>query len=1178
MTYSGLYWACASCDLVRQSCVMAADPGSNNLEDFDIEQVINWDEHNYASKNLEFQHLPDLDLPTDVPVTGQSTLPTPPSPGSHGGRMMRGQVMGTHPTAVVCQNQDSSIMSMTQPSHTSSLNPVFPPDASCIISDIRQELGNRASVSQTRTTISPTFPSENFDLPPLSHPHHMMRPSSMNYMQRSSPQMPGSQQLVHNTPHQTMHPAMSGYNQANMQRQVMSNMPVNHSLDSEMEGDDHDNEDEGSIEKLIEDIVDRDLPQGIEDPIVFPQVSHAMPLGSQHSMIQRPGGQGQLVSMSLNSTAGQPLGSPVTGSNPRGTSNNPMAGSPMGQNPGSPLTMTIPGREQSANLSGSMHKSSLSLGNAAKPSIKLLQQQPASPQIASPQMGMSPGHANSPRPIPQVQSPRPTAGMPLQGNQGPIQQSNVGMTGSAPSPRSIQQNTGTGVGPTPLQSPYQVPQMSPQSVRSPLPPSPISQMSPPKFPSNPTGMQTSSMPQSPVRSPMNAPSPQAARPPQPSAVRNLSSPGSQVVSKGKDVAKLQAQAGYTPRSSTATSITASCKLQTTLATSAPYHSVPLQSSVMPVSGGKPMQKLKSTMQIKNSNKKPAQTKTSQSKASNASQKNNNVQSTSCQSTTAQNNTSTVQATPSSSTLKGSTQAHQTTANVLTQAMLLKAVSSTAAGQAVSTGQPVSVATSQGKVIYYVLPKGTNLNTAQLQAAAKAQQGSTGSGQPLKMILINAKTTVGGTKPVGPPVDAAASVPLTQTLSCGGISIQQVAQVMQQKTLTAKTVGNNNVAMSTLPLSTMSSGTVIMSTGQENGSFTINTGPGALFKGSTAVPGVRSVPVSAPSNPSTVGQMQSAGTTKITFINESSGIRQFVDSSGDISAPNQLNNTAQGSSEGNWMPRGAKHSRIISVDDESDSDSTPLAELADHLKANGGDTKKKRKKGEKRKRKTKIEGEPPKPLSAYQIFFKETQAAIRLQNPSFGEIAKIVGQMWENLPEEQKKVYHCKHETAKAEYQKAMDELISKQKEPKAKLPKLESPLPTGKPKFSIPKVSTAAKEGGKPEGARIKIPKKTSNSVVKPEGAAKSSSPQAAVGPFSLAPSTTASNMISKTLPSKPKKTKLSINPISQRVCARDGCSMPARTTKERGTQYCSNECIINHCRMVFNSWVENRKTELQVA
>ncbi|EDO29562.1 predicted protein [Nematostella vectensis] len=120
------------------------------------------------------------------------------------------------------------------------------------------------------------------------------------------------------------------------------------------------------------------------------------------------------------------------------------------------------------------------------------------------------------------------------------------------------------------------------------------------------------------------------------------------------------------------------------------------------------------------------------------------------------------------------------------------------------------------------------------------------------------------------------------------------------------------------------------------------------------------------------------------------------------------------------------------------------------------------------------------------------------------------------------VYHCKHETAKAEYQKAMDELISKQKEPKAKLPKLESPLPTGKPKFSIPKVSTAAKEGGKPEGARIKIPKKTSNSVVKPEGAAKSSSPQAAVGPFSLAPSTTASNMISKTLPSKPKATILS--------------------------------------------------------
>jgi len=41
----------------------------------------------------------------------------------------------------------------------------------------------------------------------------------------------------------------------------------------------------------------------------------------------------------------------------------------------------------------------------------------------------------------------------------------------------------------------------------------------------------------------------------------------------------------------------------------------------------------------------------------------------------------------------------------------------------------------------------------------------------------------------------------------------------------------------------------------------------------------------------------------------------------------------------------------------------------------------------------------------------------------------------------------------------------------------------------------------------------------------------------------------------------VTVNPISQRICLCDGCNNPARTTKERGTQYCSNECIVKHCR-----------------
>ncbi|KAG7264839.1 hypothetical protein CRUP_004382 [Coryphaenoides rupestris] len=48
-------------------------------------------------------------------------------------------------------------------------------------------------------------------------------------------------------------------------------------------------------------------------------------------------------------------------------------------------------------------------------------------------------------------------------------------------------------------------------------------------------------------------------------------------------------------------------------------------------------------------------------------------------------------------------------------------------------------------------------------------------------------------------------------------------------------------------------------------------------------------------------------------------------------------------------------------------------------------------------------EPVKPVSAYALFFRDTQAAIKGQNPSasFSEVSKIVASMWDTLGEEQK---------------------------------------------------------------------------------------------------------------------------------------------------------------------------------
>ncbi|XP_067331692.1 TOX high mobility group box family member 4-A isoform X2 [Channa argus] len=76
---------------------------------------------------------------------------------------------------------------------------------------------------------------------------------------------------------------------------------------------------------------------------------------------------------------------------------------------------------------------------------------------------------------------------------------------------------------------------------------------------------------------------------------------------------------------------------------------------------------------------------------------------------------------------------------------------------------------------------------------------------------------------------------------------------------------------------------------------------------------------------------------------------------------------------------------------------------------------------KKGRKKKDPNEPQKPVSAYALFFRDTQAAIKGQNPnaSFGEVSKIVASMWDSLAEEQKQVYKRKTEAAKKEYLKAL---------------------------------------------------------------------------------------------------------------------------------------------------------------
>uniref|UniRef100_A0A670Y3C3 Thymocyte selection associated high mobility group box n=1 Tax=Pseudonaja textilis TaxID=8673 RepID=A0A670Y3C3_PSETE len=86
---------------------------------------------------------------------------------------------------------------------------------------------------------------------------------------------------------------------------------------------------------------------------------------------------------------------------------------------------------------------------------------------------------------------------------------------------------------------------------------------------------------------------------------------------------------------------------------------------------------------------------------------------------------------------------------------------------------------------------------------------------------------------------------------------------------------------------------------------------------------------------------------------------------------------------------------------------------DTSKINGGEKRPASDMGKKpktpKKKKKKDPNEPQKPVSAYALFFRDTQAAIKGQNPNatFGEVSKIVASMWDGLGEEQKqeKIYN-----------------------------------------------------------------------------------------------------------------------------------------------------------------------------
>ena len=75
----------------------------------------------------------------------------------------------------------------------------------------------------------------------------------------------------------------------------------------------------------------------------------------------------------------------------------------------------------------------------------------------------------------------------------------------------------------------------------------------------------------------------------------------------------------------------------------------------------------------------------------------------------------------------------------------------------------------------------------------------------------------------------------------------------------------------------------------------------------------------------------------------------------------------------------------------------------------------------KRRKKRDPNEPQKPVSAYALFFRDTQASIKMRSPgaNFGEVSKIVAATWDALDPDSKAAYKKRTEMAKKEYLRAL---------------------------------------------------------------------------------------------------------------------------------------------------------------
>ncbi|XP_072013453.1 uncharacterized protein [Amphiura filiformis] len=311
------------------------------------------------------------------------------------------------------------------------------------------------------------------------------------------------------------------------------------------------------------------------------------------------------------------------------------------------------------------------------------------------------------------------------------------------------------------------------------------------------------------------------------------------------------------------------------------------------------------------------------------------------------------------------------------------------------------------------------------------------------------------------------------------------------------------------------------------------------------------------------QQQGHAVTQLSTINQSAisshlGLHAGMAPHQGQMPPPQTNLVKQSPSP----PQGTTRRSPNQESSEDSDDNTPLAQFAAQKRVPVITEQPKeqpitKKKPPKRKRK-KDPNEPQKPVSAYALFFRDTQAAIKGQNPnaSFGEVSKIVASMWDSLGVEAKQAYKQRTESAKKEYLKKLAAYRASLVSTAGEQPEVDLESPSKQKKTSVmtsiaqpPSAINAPHLMG---AHRTIAPRPTGSSV-----------------PITVTMTTAATPMMHQSVMQhmQPVQRVMQGQPLmgpdgmNSAVCRRNGCNKPTIDSPDWDNEYCSNECVVDHCR-----------------